>query len=1073
MFEIKKLINNNYDSLTLDALFELISQNYSVEEDKWVKELQRFLPLDHQAIERITKNTAAIITDIRQTDKKGLIVGIDAFLQQYSLDTEEGIVLMCLAEALLRIPDAATADKLIKDKLGSVEWEQHLKQSDSLLVNASTWGLMLTGKIISLNKSTLSSTHNIVNRLVGRMGESIIRQAIYAAMKMMGKQFVLGQNINEAIANSISNREKGYTHSFDMLGEAAITRDDANYYLAEYSHAIQTLGQQNFQSANAPLPTISIKLSALHPRYDAQNEQRVLTELYESCIKLIHLAKEANVGLTIDAEEMDRLELSLKLFEKLYQSQITKGWKQLGIVVQAYSKRALPVLCWLNKLATLGGDEIPVRLVKGAYWDSEIKWAQVSGLDGYPVFTRKAATDLSYLACAKYLLSRHTLNAIYPQFASHNAQTVAAIIEMSDDRAFEFQRLHGMGQELYDPMLSRCGADTVRIYAPVGSHKELLPYLVRRLLENGANSSFIHKLVDPNTPIESLTEHPLITLQKYQTIANPNIQLPENLFVNENIGGHVRKNANGINLAIQSQRQPFLENLEQFKHHQWRAHSLIQKPLLEQDEQINSDVQEEQIDVFSPYDNREQVGSVLYARQQNIDDALTSAAKAFPQWKHTNVTERSQYLFNLANLLELHKFELYSLCIREAGKTLQDSIDEIREAIDFCRFYALHGEALMCKREMPSPTGETNILVYQGKGTFVCISPWNFPLAIFLGQITAALVTGNCVIAKPAEQTSLIAFRAVQLAYEAGIPETVLQLVLGTGKDIGNKLIIDSRIGGVCFTGSTVTAKHIHRQLAAKEGAIIPLIAETGGQNVMIVDSTALPEQVIKDVISSAFSSAGQRCSALRVLYIQNDIADKVISLLQGAMAELVIDYPAYYYTDLGSVIDENAQHNLSNHIEAISKQGNVIFQSEISSHCQHGYFVPPFAVEIDAIDQLKKEQFGPILHVIRYKSSELKTVIGAINNTGYGLTLGIHSRNESFANELATQLNVGNIYINRNQIGAVVGSQPFGGQGLSGTGPKAGGPNYLRAFLTEKTITNNIAAIGGNTGLLSLDDNE
>lgn len=1066
MFEITKIINGEYSHLDSEQLFNLVSLNYSVDETQWVKQLVNYLNGDDASIKRITDNAATMIAQVRNKEKKGLIIGIDAFLQQYSLNTQEGIALMCLAESLLRIPDSATANNLIKDKLTGAKWEQYLKQSDSVLVNTSTWGLMLTGKILTNPLATDETDSNqsnkskqILKRIIHRLGEPVIRQAIYGAMKIMGKQFVLGQDINQAISNSVENRKQGYCHSFDMLGEAAMTKDDATHYFNEYANAINVLAKQNYQQESTPSPSISIKLSALHPRYDSQNESRVITELYDTCIKLITLAKKANIGLTIDAEEMDRLELSLTLFEKLYNTEICRGYGQLGIVVQAYSKRALPVLCWLTTLAKSQNDVIFVRLVKGAYWDSEIKQAQIIADEGYPVFTRKASTDISFLACAQYLLSSATQGAIYPQFASHNAQTIAAIMDMAQGQRFEFQRLHGMGQELYDVMLAQCKCDTIRIYAPVGTHKELLPYLVRRLLENGANSSFVHQLLDPQVTIESLTQHPLLALNDYDEIPNTQIPLPHDIFNRQNTGQPQRHNSSGINLAINWQRSAFFEHLCPFMNNQWQARSVI----------ANSNVSHSnEHKVYSPFDNNITIGTVAYANEQSINLAFASATNAFTQWQVTPVEYRSQCLLRLADLLETNKFELYALCIKEAGKTLQDSIDEVREAIDFCRYYALVAPTTMTAVTLPGPTGETNTLSYQGRGVFVCISPWNFPLAIFLGQISAALVTGNCVIAKAAEQTSLIAHRAVELAYDAGIPKDVLQLLLGTGREIGNGLIKDSRVSGVCFTGSTNTAKHIQRQLAATEGAIIPLIAETGGQNAMIVDSTALPEQVVTDIISSAFSSAGQRCSALRVVYVQDDIANKIIRLLKGAMAELKVDAPQHYHTDLGPVIDAKAQENLNQHIEKMTQTGKVIFQSFISKDCQHGFFIAPFAVEIESIHQLDKEQFGPILHVIRFKEANIQQVINDINSTGYGLTLGIHSRNQGFADYLSQQLNVGNIYINRNQIGAVVGVQPFGGQGLSGTGPKAGGPNYLRAFLTEKTITNNIAAIGGNAALLS-----
>ncbi|WP_281213175.1 bifunctional proline dehydrogenase/L-glutamate gamma-semialdehyde dehydrogenase PutA [Shewanella insulae] len=1058
MFKASEVLTGRYDSATLDELFTAITNNYIVDEEQYLSELIKLVPSSDEEIQRITQRAHDLVHKVRQYDKKGLMVGIDAFLQQYSLETQEGIILMCLAEALLRIPDAATADALIDDKLSGAKWDEHLSKSDSTLVNASTWGLMLTGKIISLDKNIDGKPSSLLNRLVNRLGEPVIRQAMLAAMKIMGKQFVLGRTVQEALKNSTDKRKLGYTHSYDMLGEAALTMKDAQKYYQDYSDAIAALGAQEYDESEAPRPTISIKLSALHPRYEVANEDRTMTELYDTLVKLVQQARSLNVGVSIDAEEVDRLELSLKLFQKLYNSDAAKGWGLLGIVVQAYSKRALPVLCWITRLAKDQGDEIPVRLVKGAYWDSELKWAQVAGEGGYPLFTRKAGTDVSYLACARYLLSDATRGAIYPQFASHNAQTVAAITDMAGDRLYEFQRLHGMGEELYDTLLAESGVSTVRIYAPVGAHKDLLPYLVRRLLENGANTSFVHKLVDPKTPIESLVVHPLTTLKRYKTLANNKIVQPIDIF------GAERKNSKGINMNIISESEPFFAALDKFKEQQWSAGPIVDGETLSGDT----------VEVKSPYDTTKIVGKVAFANNQAIEQALASAHNAFGSWCSTPVEVRANALQKLADLLEENREELIALCTREAGKSIQDGIDEVREAVDFCRYYAVQAKKMMGKPELlPGPTGELNELFLQGRGVFVCISPWNFPLAIFLGQVAAALAAGNTVVAKPAEQTSIVGYRAVQLAHEAGIPAEALQFLPGTGATVGATITADERIGGVCFTGSTVTAKRINLTLAQRDGAIIPLIAETGGQNAMVVDSTSQPEQVVNDVVSSSFTSAGQRCSALRVLYLQEDIAERVIDVMKGAMDELTIGNPSSVKTDVGPVIDATAKANLNAHIDHIKQVGRLINQRELPADTENGHFVAPTAVEIDSIKVLEKEHFGPILHVIRYKAADLPKVIDDINSTGFGLTLGIHSRNEGHALEVADKVNVGNVYINRNQIGAVVGVQPFGGQGLSGTGPKAGGPHYLSRFVTEKTRTNNITAIGGNATLLSLGDSD
>ncbi|MCZ4338968.1 bifunctional proline dehydrogenase/L-glutamate gamma-semialdehyde dehydrogenase PutA [Shewanella colwelliana] len=1058
MFKASEVLTGRYDSATLNELFEAITNNYIVDEEQYLGELIQLVPASEDEIQRVTQRAHDLVKKVRQYDKKGLMVGIDAFLQQYSLETQEGIILMCLAEALLRIPDAATADALIEDKLSGAKWDEHLSKSDSTLVNASTWGLMLTGKIVNLDKDIDGKPSSLLNRLVNRMGEPVIRQAMLAAMKIMGKQFVLGRTVKEALKNSVDKRKLGYTHSYDMLGEAALTSKDAQKYFDDYSSAIAALGAESYDEQEAPRPTISIKLSALHPRYEVANEDRTMTELYDTLIKLISQARSLNVGVSIDAEEMDRLELSLKLFKKLYNSDAAKGWGLLGIVVQAYSKRALPVLCWLTRLSKEQGDEIPLRLVKGAYWDSELKWGQVNGEGGYPLYTRKAGTDVSYLACARYLLSDATRGAIYPQFASHNAQTVAAISDMAGDRQYEFQRLHGMGEELYDTLLAESGVSTVRIYAPVGAHKDLLPYLVRRLLENGANTSFVHKLVDPKTPIESLVVHPLTTLQGYKTLANNKIVQPIDIF------GDERKNSKGLNMNILSESTPFFAALDKFKDTNWSAGPIVNGETLSG----------ETIDVVSPFDTTKVVGKVAFANNQAVEQALSSAHNAFGSWCSTPVEVRANALQKLADLLEENREELIALCTREAGKSIQDGIDEVREAVDFCRYYAVQAKKMMAKPELlPGPTGELNELFLQGRGVFVCISPWNFPLAIFLGQVAAALAAGNTVVAKPAEQTSIVGYRAVQLAHQAGIPKEALQFLPGTGATVGATITADERIGGVCFTGSTVTAKRINLTLAQRDGAIIPLIAETGGQNAMVVDSTSQPEQVVNDVVSSSFTSAGQRCSALRVLFLQEDIADRVIDVMKGAMNELTIGDPSFVKTDVGPVIDATAKANLNAHIDHIKQVGRLINQLELPAGSENGHFVAPTAVEIDSIKVLEKEHFGPILHVIRYKAADLPKVIDEINSTGFGLTLGIHSRNEGHALEVADKVNVGNVYINRNQIGAVVGVQPFGGQGLSGTGPKAGGPHYLTRFVTEKTRTNNITAIGGNATLLSLGDSD
>ena len=1052
MFKASDAFVSDFLDAGSTQLWQFISPHYCIDESSWLAELMVEAQPSSRELEAVSRRASELVEKVRE--RNDAIHMIDAMLLQYSLDTREGILLMCLAEALMRIPDAETADALIKDKLSIADWNNHLNQSESLLVNASTWGLMLTGKVVTLNRNEDGSPTGIINRLVNKMGEPVIRQAVNQAMKIMGKHFVLGRTIEEAVKNARKPMEQGYSYSFDMLGEAALTSDDAARYHAEYLSGIQTLGKLPADE-KSPRPTVSIKLSALHPRYEVSQKQRVMTELCNRVLALIKAARPLNVGITIDAEEQDRLELSLELFDKLYRHPDCAGWGGLGMVVQSYAKRALPVLAWLAALAKEQGDRIPVRLVKGAYWDSEIKLCQQGGFDGYPVYTRKEATDVAYLVCARFLLQNHVQELLYPQFASHNAHSVAAIMCMAGNRReYEFQRLHGMGDALYSTVLQQ-ELVNVRIYAPVGNHKDLLPYLVRRLLENGANSSFVHRLVDANTPVADLVHHPVELLQQFSVLANDRIPLPERIF------GEERSNSGGINIDVECQWQSFTNGVQRFMEKQWKkgpvigGQSLVTAPLFE---------------VLCPYQLQDKVGLVYWADKAEVELALDKASSAFEDWSRTPVEQRSVCLERLADLLEAHRDELVALCHREAGKTIHDAIDEIREAVDFCRYYAVQGRIKFTAPEvMPGPTGESNELYYSGRGVFACISPWNFPLAIFLGQITAALVAGNTVVAKPAEQTGLIAVRAVELMLEAGVPEYVIQLVPGEGSKVGSLLVADPRVAGVAFTGSTGTARLINQVLANRPGAIVPFIAETGGQNAMVVDSTALPEQVVKDVIHSAFGSAGQRCSALRVLYIQEDVADRIIDLLTGAMQELQVGDPSLHATDVGPVIDNKALTKLKAYINEMKQSARLIAETELSAACGNGHFLAPVAFEIDSIRQLGEEQFGPILHVIRYKASELDRVLEDINSTGYGLTLGVHTRNEATASYIEQRLRVGNAYINRNQIGAVVGVQPFGGQGLSGTGPKAGGPNYLLRYATERTRTINTTAVGGNATLLSL----
>lgn len=1033
MFTATDVLKPEFVTQPLDKLWSLISPLYMVDETQWLEQLLPLATPSDSEKQQITAKTTELIEAIR-ADKNSIQM-IDALLLEYSLDTQEGILLMCLAEALMRIPDAATADALIRDKLSVADWKSHLKSSDSVFVNASTWGLMLTGKVVGLAESQSPSPTQAMNRLVNKLSEPVIRKAMHQAMKIMGHQFVLGRSIAEAQKNGRSMRDKGFTYSYDMLGEAALTTADANKYFKDYLMAIEAVGRDNYANEKSPAPSVSIKLSALHPRYEVANEDRVLTELCDTLDQLLRRAIELDVAITIDAEEADRLELSLKLFEKLYRSELVKGWGKFGLVIQAYSKRALPVLVWLNALAKEQGDMIPLRLVKGAYWDSEIKWSQQAGYDNYPVYTRKEATDVAYLACARFLLSDNVRGNIFPQFASHNAHTVTAIAVMAEHKDFEFQRLHGMGDSLYNHAMEAY-QQSVRIYAPVGSHKDLLPYLVRRLLENGANSSFVHRLVDARCPVSELTEHPVDMLLAFDTLNNTQIPLPSEVFPE-------RKNSYGVNIDIESEAHQFEAEVQRFLDKKWSAGPMINgeslfESMIKADHAIET--------ITAPYDRRINVGQVTFANLDHVSAAIEGADAVFPAWKAISIKEKSVLLAKLADALEANLAELVALCHQEAGKTIHDSIDEVREAVDFCRYYAKQADNL-APFELKGFDGVTRLSSREGRGVFVCISPWNFPLAIFLGQVTAALIAGNTVVAKPAEQTSLIAARAVELMNEVGFPAGTIQLLPGRGAEIGSELTSHTAIAGVAFTGSTPTAQRINVSLASRDAKPVPFIAETGGQNAMIVDSTALPEQVVRDVIRSAFASAGQRCSALRVLFVQEDIADRIVGLIQGAMDELHVGVPHLHKTDVGPVIDANAKQKLLAHLENMTTTQKKVAQLTLSEECAQGDFVPPSAFEIDDISCLKEEQFGPVLHIVRFKASELSQVVDQINQTGFGLTMGIHSRNETTYRWIEKHARVGNCYINRDQVGAVVGVQPFGGQGLSGTGPKAGGPHYLYRF--------------------------
>ncbi|GMU43229.1 MAG: bifunctional proline dehydrogenase/L-glutamate gamma-semialdehyde dehydrogenase PutA [Xanthomonadales bacterium PRO6] len=1026
-----------------------LAEHYARDEAEAVADLLRIAEMDADLKARIHDTAADLVKRVRA--RKAEQSAVESFMREYDLSSEEGVMLMCVAEALLRIPDADTADKLISDKLGDADWQAHAGKSDSLLVNAGTWGLMLTGKIVKIAEDTKRNFFGAFKRLIGRSGEPVIRLATRQAMRIMGHQFVMGRTIEEALGRAKDKDQRGYRHSFDMLGESALTTADAERYMASYRAAILALGKGGPYPDIVAAPSISVKLSALHPRYERAKRARVLAELAPRVLELAQLSKAQGIPMTIDAEEADRLELSLEIIARVHADPSLDGWQGFGLALQSYQKRAVGQIDWLAELARKVGRRLNVRLVKGAYWDSEIKRAQIDGHTGYPVYTRKPNTDLSYLACARRLLAHG--DVFYPQFATHNAHTIAAIHHLAQGRPFEFQRLHGMGGDLYGEVIpaERLNA-ACRIYAPVGSHEDLLPYLVRRLLENGANSSFVNRIVDANVPVEELIHHPGEIVAATEPKAHPRIPLPLNLY------GSDRQNSRGVNLAQERELRALVAEMQGIAFGSLRAAPLVP----------GSSSSTAAVEIRDPADRRRLVGLWVPADAAQVEKALANAVAAQPAWDATPVERRAQMLERAADLLEANRGELIALCTREAGKTLNDGIAEVREAVDFCRYYAQQARRDFAPKTLPGPTGESNQLFLHGRGVFACISPWNFPLAIFIGQVAAALVTGNSVIAKPAEQTNLVAHRATQLLHEAGVPPEVLQLLPGDGATVGARLTADARIAGVCFTGSTETARAINRSLAAREAPIAALIAETGGQNALIADSSALPEQLVKDAISGAFGSAGQRCSATRILFVQEDVAERTLALLAGAMQELVVGDPGLLATDIGPVIDEDARKVLAEHAARMDREARKVGEIALSDAHAHGCFFAPRAYEIDSLARLPREVFGPVLHLIRYKSRDLDQVIDAINATGYGLTLGIHSRIDSTIEHIQQRIRAGNCYVNRNMIGAVVGVQPFGGEGLSGTGPKAGGPHYLHRFTTERTLTINTSAVGGNATLLA-----
>ncbi len=961
-----------------------------------------------------------LVSSVRE--KRTRSSGVDALMHEFSLSSEEGVALMCLAEALLRIPDSETADRLIADKISRGDWKKHLGESPSLFVNAATWGLLITGKLVSTNSE--KNLGSALTRLIAKGGEPLIRKGVDMAMRMLGNQFVTGQTIEEALKNSRENETRGYRYSYDMLGEAALTEADARNYYASYESAIHAIGKASNGRGIKDGPGISIKLSALHPRYSRAQYARVMGELLPRVRSLVLLAKQYNIGINIDAEEADRLEISLDMLESLAFDPELAGFEGIGLVVQAYQKRCPFVIDFVVDLAKRSSRKFMVRLVKGAYWDAEIKRAQVDGMPGYPVYTRKVYTDVSYLTCARKLLAASDI--IYPQFATHNAHSLSVIYTWAKAdgvKNYEFQCLHGMGETLYDQVVGSDKLDKAcRIYAPVGSHETLLAYLVRRLLENGANSSFVNQIVDEKVAIDTLLADPFEQARAAGGKPHPAIALPLQLF------GAERKNSSGLDLVNEHMLTATAEGLAKQRQH--NAMPLIAGPA----------EASETARVVNPAMSSDVVGQVQEATRADVDTALAAAAAFAGEWEATGVETRAAILERTADLFEQNGTELMALAVREAGKSLPNAIAELREAVDFLRYYAV---------EIRASKAEAKNGVPIGLGPIACISPWNFPLAIFTGQVAAALAAGNVVLAKPAEQTPLIAHRAVELFLEAGCPRAALQLLPGRGEVVGAALTSDSRVKGVIFTGSTEVAQLINRTLAKRaeqEGIDIPLVAETGGQNALIVDSSALPEQVVQDVLSSAFDSAGQRCSALRVLFLQEDIADKTVTMLKGAMLELRVGSPDSLATDIGPVIDSEAQRNLLAHIERMRATARSHFALELPESVNNaGTFVPPTVLEIGSMAELKHEVFGPVLHIVRYRRADLPKVVDTINATGYGLTLGVHSRIDETIDFIVSRAHVGNIYVNRNIVGAVVGVQPFGGEGKSGTGPKAGGPLYLK----------------------------
>lgn len=1009
---------------------------------------------DDAALADIQANAAILVEKFRANPKlKSLL---DAFLQEYGLSNSEGVALMCLAEALLRVPDVETRDDLIADKIAPGDWAAHLGKGTTLLVNASTWGLLMTGKVVSPGQSWMQKPASVVARLTARMGEPVIRVAVGRAMKILGGEFVLGETIEKAIARGRKTFGAEQIYSFDMLGEGARTEAHAMRYLQSYSDAIAGVAGMDKGGEVMNRSGVSVKLSAIYSRYEYANREQVLKVVVKRLSRLVEEARAANIKLTVDAEEADRLGLSLEVFERVARQADLSDWGGFGLAIQAYGKRARRVIDWTASLAREINCQFMVRLVKGAYWDAEIKHAQELGLSGFPVFTRKSTTDLSFLVCAQDMLDNS--DVLFCQFATHNAHTVAAVMHLGRGLTsrFEFQRLHGMGEGIYDVAKTHYNDfPLVRIYAPVGGHKDLLAYLVRRLLENGANSSFVNRFMDAKVPANDIVRDPVSVTRRLTEIAHPQILKSESLF------GMSRLNSKGLDLTDPSVIEELSPIIENVYNETFDVKSVTSNTNSHSAHKTN---------ILNPCDMGDVLGTVAEADAAAIDVAFQSAKAAQAEWNALGGSARAEILNRAAELIETRAMRFMAILMREAGKIHSDALAEVRETIDFLRYYAAQAAVKFETGEkLPGPTGEANTLYLSGRGVFICISPWNFPLAIFMGQIAAGLAAGNAVIAKPAEQTPIVAVEATRVLIEAGVPSDILHTLLGGG-DIGAALTSHADVAGVAFTGSTATAKSINLTLAQKDGPIVPMIAETGGQNVMFVDSTALLEQVADDVINSAFISAGQRCSALRVLYLQEEIADAALDMIRGAMDMLKVGNPRDLSTDVGPIIDAPAAVSLDAHIQDMQAQGFKCHTTLNNEATEDGHFIAPTLFEINSISELKKENFGPVLHVVRYEASKLDEALNEAFSTGYGLTLGVHTRMDQRWQKIFHRAPVGNTYVNRNMTGAVVGSQPFGGQGLSGTGFKAGGPRYIYRFATEKTLTVNTMASGGNTELLTLD---